>query len=408
MRIQNQVESEVRLGDCLEVLQELPSELGDLIYLDPPFFTQREQKLSSRDRTVKFSFDDRWQSASHYASFLYDRLVQMHRVLKPTGSIFFHCDRTASHIARLMLDEVFGENNFRSEIIWSYRRWSNTSQKLLPAHQTILYYSKSNEFKFNTIFTDYSPTTNIDQILQRRSRDESNKSVYARNHEGKVVYAGAKKGVPLSDVWEIPFLNPKAKERTGYPTQKPILLLERIIAIATNEEDLVIDPFCGSGTTLVAANLMGRSAMGVDVSQQAVDLTKKRLLEPVKTISNLLENGLDSYRKSNEEILKFLDGVPYSVVQRNKGIDAILEATFRGVPIPVRVQRPGESIIDASASLYKAAMSKGAARMILVATEESSLLFDIEMPDDVIVIPSASLSIARLLDKWKAEEIAEK
>src|SRR5699024_9228610 len=139
--------------------------------------------------------------------------------------------------------------------IWAYKRWSNSKKGLLNNHQNIYFYSKSKSFKFNTMYTDYSPTTNLDQILQARMRDEHAKSKYKTDENGQVVLGKEKKGVPLSDIWNIPYLNPKAKERTGYPTQKPILLLEQIIKIATDEGDTVLDPFCGSGTTLVAADL---------------------------------------------------------------------------------------------------------------------------------------------------------
>lgn len=404
MRTPSKMETEVYHGDCLDILQSWPTERADLIYLDPPFFTQREQKLSARDRSTNFTFDDRWRSITHYASFLHERVVEFHRVLKSTGSIFFHCDKTASHVARLVLDDVFGEEHFQSEIIWSYRRWSNSARKLLPAHQTILFYSKDKDFKFNTILTNYSPTTNIDQILQRRSRDESNKSVYARDQNGEVIYAGAKRGVPLSDVWDIPFLNPKAKERTGYPTQKPILLLERIIQLATDEGDLVIDPFCGSGTTLVAATLLGRSAIGIDISKDAVELTRRRLAEPVKTDSHLLKNGIESYKNTNIEALSLLNGIPHTPVQRNNGIDAFLEATFMGVPIPVRVQRHGETIEDAVSALQKATKTKGAARMIMIAIEDQPSLFETLLPEGVILVPSVALSITKALSKMKDEE----
>lgn len=404
MRTPSKIETEVCQGDCLDILRSWPAEKADMIYLDPPFFTQREQKLSARDRSTHFSFDDRWRSITHYASFLYDRITEFHRVLKSTGSIFFHCDKTASHVARLILDEVFGEEHFQSEIIWSYRRWSNAARALLPAHQTILFYSKDKDFKFNTIRTGYSPTTNIDQILQRRSRDVSNKSVYARDQDGEVIYAGAKRGVPLSDVWDIPFLNPKAKERTGYPTQKPILLLERLIQIATDAGDLVIDPFCGSGTTLVASALLKRSSIGIDISKEAVELTRRRLTAPVKTDSNLLKRGAESYKNADNEALSFLNGIPHTPVQRNNGIDAFLEATFQGVPIPVRVQRYGETIGDAAGALYKAAKSKNANRMIIIAIEDQPSLFDTGMPEGVIVIPSVALSIRKTLRKMKDDE----
>jgi len=396
---------DVHHGDCLEILRRLPEAKADLVYLDPPFFTQRKQRLSPRDRSKEFSFEDRWDSISHYASFLIERLKELHRILKASGSIFFHCDKTASHVARLSLDEVFGGKYFQAEIIWSYKRWSNSARKLLPAHQTILFYSKGREYKFNTILTEYSPTTNVDQILQRRSRDDANKSVYARDKNGDVVYGGAKEGVPLSDVWEIPFLNPKARERTGYPTQKPILLLESIIRLTTDTGDLVVDPFCGSGTTLVAAKLLNRSAIGIDVSEEAIQLTQKRLCEPFKTKSNLMKNGVDSYKNADETALSLLNGVPHVPVHRNKGIDAFLKATFNGVPIPVRVQKRGESLCEAASALYKATRSKKASRMILIAIGDVSTLFPgPAIPDSVIVVNSVGLSIKKLLVRMESED----
>ena len=389
--------TDIYQGDCMDVLHSWEGASVDLVYLDPPFFTQRRQSLSPRDRSKEFSFDDRWRSIAHYATFLSERLAGLHRVLKSTGSIFFHCDKTASHIARFILDDVFGKGNFQSEIIWSYKRWSNSSRKLLPAHQTILLYSKSRDFKFNTIFTDYSPTTNVDQILQRRGRDAANKSVYARDQNGDIVFSGSKKGVPLSDVWEIPYLNPKAKERTGYPTQKPVLLLERIIHLSTDAGDVVLDPFCGSGTTLVAAQLLGRSGIGIDVSEEAVELTRCRLAEPVKTESNLLKNGLDSYRTANGDALSVLNGISYTPVQRNNGIDAFLTEVCGGVPIPVRVQRHGETVAEAVRALHKAATKKTARRMILVATEDQPSQLEMDIPQEVLVVASAALSISRVI-----------
>ena len=389
--------TDVYQGDCMDVLHSWEGASVDLVYLDPPFFTQRRQRLSPRDRSKNFSFDDRWRSVAHYATFLSERLAELHRVLKPTGSIFFHCDKNASHIARFILDDAFGKANFQSEIIWSYKRWSNSSRKLLPAHQTILLYSKGRDFKFNTIFTEYSPTTNVDQILQKRGRDEANKSVYARDQNGDIVFSGRKKGVPLSDVWAIPYLNPKAKERTGYPTQKPILLLERIIHLSTDAGDVVLDPFCGSGTTLVAAQLLGRSGIGIDVSEEAVELTRCRLAEPVKTESNLLKNGLDSYRTANEDALSVLNGISHTPVQRNNGIDAFLTEVCEGVPIPVRVQRHGETVAEAIRALHKAATTKKARRMVLVATEDQPSQLEIDIPQEVLVVASAALSISRVI-----------
>lgn len=395
----------VHTGDCLDILDELPSSSADLIYVDPPFFTQRQHKLCTRDRSKEFSFDDRWTSISEYGSFLTKRLHKLHCLLKPSGAIFFHCDKTASHVARIVLDEVFTPSNFRAEIIWHYRRWSNSSRNLLPAHQTILFYSKTKDYKFNSVFTEYSPTTNIDQILQKRSRDRSNKSVYARDENGDAISGGGKKGVPLSDVWNIPFLNPKAKERAGYPTQKPILLLERMIELTTDPGDLIVDPFCGSGTTLVAAQLLQRDAIGIDISEEAVQLTRKRLANPIRTDSHLLKKGLEAYRNADAAALGLLNGIPHVPVHRNHGIDVFLQETFEGVPIPVRVQKKGEDFLDAAEALLKAGESKNAKKMILVATEESSrLALDFHLPESIIVVDSISLSITRILTALRQKD----
>ena len=401
------MEIEIHNGDWLELLRAMPSAQVDLVYLDPPFFTQREHRLKTRDRTTEFSFDDKWGSVAEYAAFLDTRLRELRRTLKPSGSMFFHCDKTASHIARLLLDDIFEPANFRSEIIWHYKRWSNSARGLLPAHQSILFYSKSEDYKFHTMLTDYSPTTNVDQLLQKRSRDKANKSVYARDENGDVVYSGHKNGVPLGDVWTIPFLNPKAKERTGYPTQKPILLLERIIELVTDSGDLVLDPFCGSGTSLVAAKLLGRKGIGIDISAEACALSRRRIDEPVRTESQLMKVGADSYRNADAEALALLNGIPYIPVQRNNGIDAFLKVTFDGGPIPVRIQKHGETLSDAASALHKAGSTKNAKRMILIATEDVASLWHNEtIPDEIVVVDSASLSIRRLILDVTSDEKA--
>ncbi|MCY4177730.1 MAG: site-specific DNA-methyltransferase, partial [Endozoicomonadaceae bacterium] len=269
-------------GDCLDKMRLIEKNSVDLIYLDPPFFTERKHTLKSRDRTKEFSFDDSWRSDRSYAKFLKDRIEIMRILLKDTGSIFVHCDKSGEHIVRAILDQVFGPVNFQSEIIWTYKRWSNSRKGLLPGHQNIYFYSKTKNFKFNTIYTSYSETTNIDQILQRRTRDKHNKSVYDKDSSGNIKNGDKKKGVPLSDVWDIPYLNPKAKERVGYPTQKPLLLLEQIIKLVTEEGGVILDPFCGSGTTCVASKLLNRNYIGIDESKDAVALTNDRLDNPVK------------------------------------------------------------------------------------------------------------------------------
>jgi site-specific DNA-methyltransferase (adenine-specific) len=291
------------------------------------------------------------------------------------------------------LDNVFGSENFQSEIIWSYKRWSNSKKGLMPSHQNIYFYSRSKKFKFNTIYTSYSETTNIDQILQNRTRDEHNKSIYEIDENGKFKHGKEKKGVPLSDVWEIPYLNPKAKERVGYPTQKPILLLDRIIELVTNEDDIVLDPFCGSGTTCVAAQLLNRNYIGIDKSEEAIELTKQRLSSPVKTESNLLKNGRESYVNADKEALGLLNGIPFNPVQRNKGIDAILVEQYENTPVLVRIQRGNETLSEAASYLLKAKETKQSKKVILIQTHENDLFSGFAPSEGLVILQAPSLQI---------------
>jgi len=369
-------------NDCLKALPELDSNSVDLVYLDPPFFTGRTHKQKTRDNSQEYSFNDKWDDIHSYVEFLRARLFECKRVLKPTGSIFLHCDTNASHHLRLLLDDIFGTNNFQSEIIWSYKRWSNSKKGLLDAHQNIYFYTKTNEFKFNTTFTNYSATTNLDQILQARERNEHNKTVYKRDKLGEIVPSKEKLGVPLSDVWEIPFLNPKAKERVGYPTQKPVILLERIIELVTDKGDLVLDPFCGSGTTLVAAKLLGRKYFGIDVSSEAIKLTEERLESLQKTTSHLLENGKSSYLNKETYVRELLTQMDAVVVERNKGIDGFLKKNYKGKPIAIYIQRDKQLLNEAISLLNKATITKKVGMKILVRTNDVSKQFSLAENQD--------------------------
>ncbi len=394
--------SNVHHGDCLEVARGLAAESVDLVYVDPPFFTQKTHALVTPDRSTTFQFSDEWASRVQYLAFLRARLQEFRRVLKATGSLFFHCDTNASHHIRCLLDELFGEAMFRSEIIWHYRRWSNSQRNPLSSHQTIFFYSKTEDYQYHQIFDDYSPATNVDQILQRRQRDEHGKAVYARDMLGNVVCDGHKNGVPIADVWDIPFLNPKAKERVGYPTQKPILLLERIIALVTSPGDMVLDPFAGSGTTLVAADLLGRHSLGIDISLDAVELARQRLAQPIRTSSELLRRGRESYAQADEESLAHLHGLPIVPVQRNRGIDALLKVNPGENPVLIRVQRRGEDLGEAGEALYSAGQSKLPATMVLVVTDsrQPAGLFNLLPPPDVLLIHSTATELMeRLADR---------
>ena len=386
-------------GNCVEKLKEIEANKVDLIYFDPPFFTQRKHSLTNKDNSKTYEFDDKYNSIEEYLELVENVLLESKRVLKNTGSVFLHCDKTASHNIRVVMDKIFGRENFQSEIIWSYKRWSNAKKGLLNSHQVIFFYSKTQDFKFNTLYTDYSATTNLDQILQDRERNENGKSVYKKDENGNVILGKEKKGVPLSDVWEIPYLNPKAKERTGYPTQKPVLLLNQILNIVTDEGDLVVDPFCGSGTTCVSAKSLKRQFIGIDISKDAVELANSRLEEMVISESNLLNKGTNEYQEKTEKELAILQNINAFPVQRNSGIDGFLKDHFEGMPVPVKIQGEYETIEDAIEKLEKASYGKDYKMKILIQTRETGIsrLFGFE--SDVTIIKSLELQSKDLLKK---------
>ena len=384
-------------GNCVEKLKEIEANKVDLIYFDPPFFTQKKHSLTNKDNSKTYEFDDKYNSIDDYLSLIENVLEQSKRVLKNTGSVFLHCDKTASHNIRVVLDKIFGRENFQSEIIWSYKRWSNAKKGLLNSHQVIFFYSKTQDFKFNTIYTEYSATTNLDQILQDRERNENGKSVYKRDENGNPILGKEKKGVPLSDVWEIPYLNPKAKERTGYPTQKPVLLLNQILNIVTDEGDLVLDPFCGSGTTCVSAKSLKRNYIGIDISADAVELANSRLEEMIISESNLMNKGSNEYFEKTEKELAILQNINAFPVQRNSGIDGFLKEHCDGIPVPVKIQGEYETIEDAIEKLERASIGKNYNTKIVIQTKESGIsrLFDFQT--DVIILKSLELQTKDLI-----------
>ena len=384
-------------GNCIEKLAELETNSVDLVYSDPPFYTQKKHSLVTRDESKKYEFSDSWESIDDYLNLIESCLIECKRVLKNSGSVFLHCDKVASHYIRVTLDKVFGMKNFRSEIIWSYKRWSNSKKGLLNSHQNIYFYSKGNDFKFNLFYTDYAPTTNIDQILQDREKTSNGKSIYKTDKDGNIVLGKEKKGVPLSDTWEIPYLNPKAKERVGYPTQKPVLLLKEIIKIVTNKGDLVVDPFCGSGTTCVAAKSMDRNFIGIDASIDAVALANRRLEEMVITDSTLLNRGSDSYLEKSEYETALLNSIDALPVQRNLGIDGFLKNHFNKKPVPVKIQNKYETLNDAIEKLERSSQGKEYDLKIVIQTRketEENRLF--ELVSDVRIIKSSKLKIDEL------------
>jgi len=260
-------------GDNLEELAKIPKESIDLIYIDPPFFTHKQYEVVWGDEAEVRSYEDRWEGGiEHYISWLKPRVQVMYEVLKPTGSFYIHCDWHADAHIRIMCDEIFGENNFRNEIIWHYRRWTAPSKKFQRLHDNIYFYTKTSDYTFNQLLTDYtegSVQRKTQGILHRFKKGEEPVLISDKELQ--------KKGVSENDVWHIPFIAPSAKERLGYPTQKPEALLERIIKASSNKGDVVLDAFCGCGTTVAVAQRLGRRWIGIDISPTAIKIMQRRL-----------------------------------------------------------------------------------------------------------------------------------
>ncbi|TVX05729.1 site-specific DNA-methyltransferase [Streptococcus pneumoniae] len=236
------------------------------------------------------------------------------------------------------------------------------------------------------MFTEYSSTTNIDQILVERKRDGNSKTIYKVDNNGNYILAKEKNGVPLSDVWNIPFLNPKAKDRIGYPTQKPILLLEQIIKIATDKNDIVLDLFCGSGTTLVASKILNRNYMGIDLSEEAINITQQRLENVIKTSSDLLNKGIEAYRTKTEEEENILKLLQAKIVQKK--------------PIPIKIQKNNECLNESISLLQNAINSKKLDFGVVIKTHSDNLLFDFDtIPENIIVVDHFELTIEKWLSK---------
>ena len=315
-------------GDNLEQLKKLPDTCVDLIYIDPPFNSNRNYEVFWGETKEKRSFEDRHENTRAYIEYMRPRCEQMARVLKKTGSFYYHCDWHASHYVKVMLDEIFGENNFVNEIIWKRQSSHNDakqgSKHLGRVHDSVFFYGLGENYTFNHLYNEYDPDY-VEQFYRyteqgtgRRYRlgditapgggapskgnphyeflgvkrywrysEERMKELYK---EGRIIqtklgsvpqykrYLDEGKGTPLGSVWDdILPLGGSDGERLGYPTQKPLKLLERIIEMGSNENDIVLDAFCGCGTALVAAQKLKRQWIGIDISPTACRVMAKRL-----------------------------------------------------------------------------------------------------------------------------------
>ena len=353
-------------GDNLQILRaQIVDESVDLIYLDPPFNSKRDYNLLFKTPKGQESdaqitaFEDTWHWGGQaqdefrelmkcgntdvsqmmealraflgendmmaYLTMMANRLLEMHRVLKPTGSLYLHCDPTASHYLKIVLDGVFGKENYRNEIIWK-RSYAHSDGAQGSKHfgritDTIFFYTKSDEAQWNLLYSAYDESYverdyrrldedgrryRLDNIQGPGGAQKGNPSYevmgvtrywrYSKEKMGQLIKAGRiiqtspgtvpqykryldeMPGVPVQNLWDdLPVINNRAKEYLGYPTQKPLALLERIISASSNEGDVVLDPFCGCGTALDAAQKLKRNWIGIDITHLAVSLIEKRL-----------------------------------------------------------------------------------------------------------------------------------
>jgi len=457
-------------GDNLEILREyIPDESVDLIYLDPPFNSKKAYNIIFKDKSGRYppsqikAFDDTWHWSEETEQVMWElhqsqyppelvrmldsmrnflgtsdmmaylvmmaiRLWELHRVLKPTGSIYLHCDPTASHYLKILMDQIFGVKNFRNEIIWKRTFAHNDPKRFGNNYDVLLFYTKSDRYTFNHVYVPYSkdyverffrhedngrryqlitltgagvtkgesgkpwrgynPSSRNrhwsvpQRVVNRLVGEEKAKkmSIFERlellYRHGYIVFSkkGVPRlkqfldempGVPAQAIWDdIPPVSAHSKERLGYPTQKPLALLERIIKASSNEGDIVLDPFCGCGTAVVAAEKLGRKWIGIDITVLAINLIEKRLKEhfpDVKYDVIGLPKDLPSAKKLAETregkllfqhwFITSLGGQPYkSAGGADTGIDGFMyfkdiDGLTRTIIISVKAGNYGPSAI---------------------------------------------------------------
>ena len=376
----------VYCGDNLDQLCKLPDGCVDLIYIDPPFNSNRNYEVFWGETKEKRAFADRHASTQAYIDFMRPRCVELARVLKKTGSFYYHCDWHASHYVKVMLDQIFGENNFQNEIIWKRTTSHNDARRNYGnLNDTIFFYTGGRGHTFNVqcvpysqeyidkfyryvddhgrrYMTDnlrspnprpnltydyrgYKPHKNGWAVSREKMAelDAAGRLAFPKSKEGRIRlkrYLDEMPGVPLGNVWDdIKPIQSQAAERLGYPTQKPLALLDRIINASSNEGDIVLDAFCGCGTALVAAENLKRQWIGIDVSPTACRVMAKRLRDVCKIDENedlwrigrgFIVRDLPWTEKRLREIPPFefenwaviaLGGIPNKTQVGDKGID---------------------------------------------------------------------------------------
>ena len=302
MAAPNFVDKTIWTGDNLDILRGMNSETVDLIYLDPRFNSNKNYEAPVGSKAAGAAFKDAWtlsdldvawmgliadeqpaiaymlDAARHthgkgmqsYLTMMAVRLLEMRRVLKPTGTIYLHCDPTASHYLKQLMDAVYGVRNFRNEIVWAYRGGGVPKYDFARKHDIILRYGRTSSVTFNVDAVRVPYSEDSEERLRYKAkafRGDRTYDTYEQNPKGK----------HPEDWWTIQPIMPSSGERIGYPTQKPLRLLERIIAASSNEGDMVLDPFAGCATACIAADKLGRQWVGIDLSSKAVELVNLRL-----------------------------------------------------------------------------------------------------------------------------------
>lgn len=414
-------------GDCLEIIQEqIPDEAVDLIYLDPPFNSNRDYNLLFKtpkghavDAQIT-AFEDSWHWGKQaeqefdlilhqprtevselmlalrrflrendllaYLTMMTSRLLEMHRVLKSTGSLYLHCDLTVSHYLKLVLDAIFGSINYRNEITWKRTSaHANVGKKYALVQDRLFFYTKSNQWKWTQPYLPYSDsyikshygqiepdteryftTRDLTAPMQRASQGQlyewkgmrpSSSRCWAYSQEnmekfeqkGRIIYSNRgmprlklyldeMPGTPLDDVWtDLAPINSQASERLGYPTQKPLALLERIIQASSHEGDMVLDPFCGCGTAVHAAQKLGRKWIGIDITHLAISIIEQRIksafpgiIFDVQGVPRDLASAQDLARRDKYQfqwwVCSLVNAQPYQGKKKgaDSGIDGLL------------------------------------------------------------------------------------
>ena len=345
--------------DNLPVMRGISSESIDLIYLDPPFNSNHNYAAPLESEAAGGAFKDTWtlsdidedwigliaesypalhsvietagkvngDSHKSYMVYMTIRVMEMYRVLKPAGSIYLHCDPKMSHHLKLMMDAIFNKNNFINEIVWAYDKWTNAAESFQNNHDIIFFYSKDKKNKmFNKMRREDSPKhydkgwhdNTIDGGIKQLivyNKIKAKSKIDSGNYD-KIIYREGEVKVALQDWWHMSVINSQAKERTGYPTQKPLNLLRRIIKASSDEGDIVLDPFCGCATTCIAAEELKRQWIGIDIDPLAAELVEERMKKEL----GLFSMGIKNPHKAPAPVEKLSRNIKHVLFHQQGGV----------------------------------------------------------------------------------------